>query len=154
MEILLLIFCLLFGLLATCALPADEDASSGRIDLAGCALVLPENQPSYVSYAASDLAQFLSELAESKVQVLSTPDPTASVLILVGSELAAQVPGFEAPSAASLGEQGFCLRATDLAGQPVILAFGAAPQGTRNALAELARRVRVGEFRALSRGPS
>jgi len=64
MEVALLLLCLLLGLLATCAFTAEEDASSGRIDLAGCALVLPEGQPSYVNYAASDLAEFLSELAE------------------------------------------------------------------------------------------
>jgi hypothetical protein len=114
------------------------------VPLAKAAIVVDAAEPSYVQYAARDLASYLTELTGQPVPTLvTTPAPVAGeTSVVVGSKAAAAL-GIDLTSGGDLGREGFVLKTTTRGGAAIVVVAGQTPHGTNAGVATLMPMIRI-----------
>ena len=125
---------------------ALASASGGRaaenVRLDRATIVSDPGQPPYVAYAVEDLAGYLGELSVGKVPVEPAGDAAGGTVIAIGPKAAAGILGGPLPPD-KLGPEGYVLKTVRKADRDFVVAAGATPQGTKAAVAALAKLIRV-----------
>ncbi len=132
--------------LAACfssGLVAAEAASSERMDLADAIVLVDSTEPSYVQYAAKDLARYLSELTKGTVPVsTSAKDIRRGKVSIVLGQAMASAAGVGVKLASASGPQAAVIKSFDRSGKSVVVVAGADPHGTNLGVASLIQMIR------------
>ena len=131
----------LFFAIVTClcsVLPAA--AAEREIELNGAQILVGPSEPSYVQYAAQDLAHYLGTVTGENVPVRRTADAAGktTAVIAVGEEVANALQ-VRLPEKESLGAEGLLIRAITRGGLKIIAVAGRDPHGTNMGVATLMR---------------
>ncbi len=115
-----------------------------RLALAKATVVVDPAEPSYVQYAARDLATYLGQLAHTTVTIASTVQTrTGSATLIVIGSAAAKSLGLDLGSLDDLENDGFVIRSVDRETGHVLAVSGRNPHGTNMGVASLLRTIRV-----------
>src|SRR5581483_9617379 len=130
--------CVLFA----CAIQTSA-ATDAPIMLEQPVILLSNSEPSYVQYAARDLASFLGQVSGSAVSVSSDPKSVrkAHSQIIVGEAMARAV-HVDVGDLSDVGAEGALIRATSGQKGNTILVAGKDPHGTNFGIATLMLRLR------------
>lgn len=134
------------------SLEAGSKAAVGRISLNQSSIALDAGEPSYVHYSARDLAAYLKEITGTEVPIRTSPDDTATSLIIVGKKMAQQVMA-DVLNGKELGEEGYLIRSIVTSGKVRLLVTGTNPQGTKFGVAALMKMIQAGGRSAYVKGP-
>ncbi|MGH9644727.1 MAG: hypothetical protein ACRD3Q_20170 [Terriglobales bacterium] len=132
---------LLFFALVACAcsvLPAA--AGEKEIELNGARVLVGASEPSYVQYAAQDLAHYLNGVTGENLPVSRTVEAAGqtTTVIAVGEEVADALQ-VRLPEKELLGVEGSSIRAIARGGLKIIVVAGRDPHGTNMGVATLLR---------------
>ena len=115
-----------------------------KLALANVTVVVDPAEPSYVLYAAHDLATYLGQLGRTTIPVVSTvrtPNRTGTH-IAIGTAAARSL-GVDLGSLDDLKDDGFVIRSVAQKGGPVLAVAGRDPHGTNTGVASLLAVIRV-----------
>jgi hypothetical protein len=119
------------------------DTTAVRWGLGDATVVVDPAEPSYVQYAAQDLATYLGQVAGTTVPV-STGGRTRAKSIRVAIGVAAtKALGVDVGAMDDLRHDGFVIRSFDRDGGRVLVVAGRDPHGTNAGVASLLRSIRV-----------
>lgn len=119
-----------------------ECGANDAVALDHCAIVVDPAPASLVQYAAEELAGYLEHATGGEAPVAQADGSGAPTRIAVGPETARRVLGAPLP-AARLGKEGYLLRSLSRDGVRWIVASGATPHGTKNAVSALTKAIRI-----------
>jgi hypothetical protein len=131
-------FLLGFALVASVCAVLPAAATEREIELNGAHILVGASEPSYVQYAAEDLAHYLSTVTGENVPVRRTVEAASSAVIAVGEEVANALQ-VRLPEKESLGAEGALIRAVTQGGSKIITVAGRNPHGTNMGVATLMR---------------
>lgn len=120
----------------------SECQADGSVALDRCAIVVDPAQTSFVQYAVEELSSYLEHATGREVPIAHTDESGAPTRIAVGPETAQRVLGDLFP-AAKFGKEGYLLKSLFQDGVLWIVASGATPHGTKNALSALIKTIRI-----------
>ncbi len=121
-------------------LTAVAAQSEPDVSLEGCSIVVPAFEPTHLARAVKDLRHRL--LQGHLVPVRTHLPEGKGPAIVVGADAARNV-GIELPPGEELGPEGYVLRVTKGAGRTLLVAAGATPRGTQQAVIALTREIRT-----------
>jgi len=127
--------------LGLAAMPLDGQAGD-QIPLDHCTIVADPDSVSYVQYAVEELAGYLKETTGNAPLVADAFESNSGVVVAVGPQVALRILGDAFP-AQKLGEEGYLLKAIQKGDATCIIAAGATPHGTKNALAALMKAIQI-----------
>ena len=119
-----------------------ECQANDNVALDRCAIVVDPAQTSFVQYAVGELSGYLEHATGRDVPVAHTDESGASTRIAVGPETAQRILGTLFP-AEKLGKDGYLLKSVSQDGVLWIVAAGATPHGTKNAVSALIKTIRI-----------
>ncbi len=130
-------------LAAICVVAAiSECQANDTVALDGCTIVVDPAQASFVEFAVGELSGYLEHATGRDVPVAHTGQSGASTRIAVGPETAQRILGDLFP-AEKLGKDGYLLKSVSQDGVLWIVAAGATPHGTKNAVSTLIKTIRI-----------
>jgi sialate O-acetylesterase len=121
---------------------SSNGQASERIALDHAAVVVDAEQPSFVQYGIEELVSYLKESTGNKIPVVASPDSNQRVRIVVGPKCVQQLIPQDIP-AEQFGDEGFLLRSATKGGIQYLIATGATPHGTKNAIGALMKTIKV-----------
>jgi hypothetical protein len=140
-------------LLLAAAFPGVRQ-NTERIALGDSVIVVDGGEPSYVQYAAKDLASYLTEITGRPIPVgssLNTSQKTKTI-VAVGVNIAKAL-GTDLGPLKDLGQDGFVIRSFDRAGVNVVAVAGRDAHGTNTGVATVMQSVRAEGKMAYLDGP-
>lgn len=122
------------------------DSPISRTSLRGALIVVGKDEPSYVQYAAEDLAKYVYELSGKEARVSKRADDVrkSGIVIVVGFTMASAV-GVDhdlLDSVRHLSDQGFVIRTISHADATWVVVAGQSPHGTNFGIATLMQMMR------------
>lgn len=134
---------LMFLVLVAWPLVSSAETSPKRISLIDSIVLVDVDEPSYVQFAARDLARYLSQLTNRTVPVSATASDAGKHMqaIAIGQRMALSV-GTDPKSLLGLGSEGSLIRSLDRRGKGVVLVAGTDPHGTNLGVATLIQLIR------------
>ncbi len=120
----------------------SECRANDTVALDGCAIVVDPAQTSFVEFAVGELSGYLEHATGRDVPVAHTDESGASTRIAVGPEMAQHILGNLFP-AEKLGKEGYLLKSVSQDGVLWIVAAGATPHGTKNAVSALIKTIHI-----------
>ncbi len=118
-------------------------AGQARIPLSDARVLVDAHEPSFVQYAANDLASYLTSVSGRPVPVKTTAGaPPGATTIALGAGAAAAT-GVDLGSMADLGAEGYVLRVVPRGQATVIVVAGLQPRGTNAGVATLLQLIRA-----------
>ena len=105
-------------------------------------IVTDSDQPSYVQYGVEELAGYLEEAAGNRMPVVTAPDCTNPVQILVGTKTVREILPECLPDE-KLGGEGYLVKVAPKGRSMCLVATGTTPHGTKAALGLLMKVIRV-----------
>jgi len=129
------------------AAPISACQANGTVVLDRCAIVVDPASTSFVHYAVEELSGYLEHVTGKAVPIAQSDESDAPTRIAVGPETARRILGDLFP-ADELGHEGYLLKSVSQDGVLWIVASGATPQGTKNALSALMKTIRHEEHAA------
>jgi hypothetical protein len=113
-----------------------------KISLNQSVIVVEGSEPSYVQYAAKDLAGYLKEITGVETPIELSPNDKAKSLIVVGKKLSQQVAP-DALEGKDLGKEGFLIKSIVKDGKTRVIVTGANSEGTNYGLANFLKIVQA-----------
>jgi hypothetical protein len=132
---------------------AEIPKTAIRLEPAQSDILVAPSEPSYVQYAARDLATYLKEIAGAEFAI--SADSSAAghgTRIVIGREMARQL-GQDKELSVDLGEEGYVIRSVRVNGTELIVVAGYGPHGTNAAVAGLLQQIRADGKAAYLNGP-
>ncbi|HWR16819.1 MAG TPA: alpha-glucuronidase family glycosyl hydrolase [Terriglobales bacterium] len=130
----------------SCLTIADAaQPSTARISLAPAQsnILVDTAEPSYVQYAANDLANYLQEIGHVAVAVRAKRGTASNkTIIAIGRAMAHQI-GQDAGVSSELGDEGYVIRSFQTDGTAQIIVAGYDPHGTNAGVAALLQMIRA-----------
>jgi hypothetical protein len=139
-------------LVGTVSLAAAQ--SSRRISLDDAVVVVDGGEPSYVQYAAKDLASYLTEIT-GKTSVVSnsvSASRNAKAVIAVGAKMAKAI-GADLDLGGQVDQDTSVIRRISKSGADVVVVAGTDPHGTNTGVATLMQMIRADGKSAYLDGP-
>ena len=122
---------------------AANARAADRLSLDHATIVADSDQASFVQYGIEDLVGYLKEATGNTIPVVTSPDTNQRVRIVVGPNSVQQLVPQEI-STEKFGEEGYLIRSATKDGIQYLVATGATPRGTKNALNALMKAIEVG----------
>ena len=126
-------------LLAATNTPAQ---AAEKLILNYATVVVDSAEPSFVRYGVEELAGYLKELSGNEIPVVALPQDAKGVQILVGAQAVRQATAEKLPDPV-LGDEAYLLKSLPKDGAERVVVAGAAPRGTKLAIALLMRAIQV-----------
>lgn len=115
-------------------------AAETKIELNGAQILVGASEPSYVQYAAQDLAHFLGTVTGENVPVRKTAEAASNTETVIGvGEEMAEALEVQLPEKELLGAEGSLIRAVQRGELKIIVVAGRDPHGTNMGVATLMR---------------
>src|SRR3954451_16762303 len=123
--------------------PAEVPETAIRLEPLQSVILVDAAEPSYVQYAANDLASYLKQISKASVAISGKPSTVRNkTVIVVGRAMAHQL-GQEVVLSADLGPEGYVIRSVQGNGTTQIMVAGHDPHGTNAGVAALMQMIRA-----------
>jgi hypothetical protein len=123
--------------------PAQVRNGAMKIDPSQSLILVDATEPSYVQYAANDLATYLKQIGKVAIPVTAKSSAAAGkTSIIVGRAMARQL-GQNPGVSAELGSEGYVIRSVQTDGATQIVVAGNDPHGTNSGVAALLQMIRA-----------
>ena len=134
---------LLFACVTFLSGAISSAATVARISLDDALIIVHPSEPTYVQYAARDLAGYLRELTGVTIQVSSSANfvKRGKVAIVIGQKMAQEL-NLDSNLMNGLGREGSVIRSLARLGSTIVLVAGSDPHGTNVGVATLIQMVR------------
>ncbi len=122
---------------------AANSKTAIRLEPTHSTVLVDPAEPSYVQYAANDLASYLKQIGRADVVVTAKSNATRNnSVVVVGREMAHKL-GQDAAISAELGNEGYVIRSVQTNGGTQIIVAGNDPHGTNAGVAALLQVIRA-----------